>query len=360
MKDWKINSRHCGTGFDFAEKEKQIKKLEEKASRPDFWGMPEEAQKISEELADLKNEIDFWNKLEKELLELTELLKLSEQKPDEKFISQIEERYKELESKFKKEEFKIFLSGKYDKNNAILLIHSGAGGIDAQDWASMLLRMYERYVSKRDFKVKTIHHSFGEEGGTKSATMSVEGKYAYGYLKKEAGVHRLVRISPFSAQKLRHTSFALVEVLPEIEEKEIEINPKDIKIDFYRATGPGGQNVNKTETAVRITHLPTGIVVNCQNERSQAQNKERAIKVLSSKLYLYKKEQEEKEREKLKGKHISPAWGNQIRSYVLHPYKMVKDLRTKIETSDAEGVLNGNLDEFIEAELKGLAQKFES
>lgn len=319
--------------------------------------MPEEAQKISQKLADLKNEIDFWDKLNEEIKDFKGLLKILEEKPDEEFENQLKIKIEEFEKKFKKEEFKIFLSGKYDKNNAVLLIHSGAGGIDAQDWASMLLRMYERYALGRNFKAAVIHHSFGEENGTKSATMSVEGKYAYGYLKKEAGVHRLVRVSPFSAQKLRHTSFALVEVLPEIEEKEIEINPKDIRIDFYRATGPGGQNVNKTETAVRITHLSTGIVVNCQNERSQAQNKERAMKVLSSKLYLYKKEQEEKEKEKLKGKHISPAWGNQIRSYVLHPYKMVKDLRTGVETSDAESVLDGNLDEFIEAELKGFVEK---
>lgn len=283
---------------------------------------------------------------------MTELLKLLEQKPDEKFLNQIEEKYKELESKFKKEEFKIFLSGKYDKENAVLSIHSGAGGVDAQDWASILLRMYERYASKRDFKAKIIHHSFGEGGGTKSATLAIEGEYAYGYLKKEAGVHRLVRISPFSAKKLRHTSFALVEVLPEIKEEEIEINSKDLRVDFYKATGPGGQYINKTETAVRITHLPTGIVVNCQSERSQAQNKERAMKILSSKIYLYKKEQEEKEKEKLKGKHISPAWGNQIRSYILHPYKMVKDLRTGAETSDAESVLDGNLDEFIEEEIR--------
>lgn len=326
--------------------------MEEKALRPDFWGVPEEAQKISQELADLKDDVKFWKNIDKELIELVELRKLLEGKPDKELESQIEDKLKEARKVFEKEEFKIFLSGKYDKRDAIISVHSGAGGVDAQDWALILVQMYERYATSHGYKAKIIHQSFSEEGGVKSATLSVEGGYAYGYLRGEAGVHRLVRISPFSAQKLRHTSFALVEVLPEVEEREIEINPKDLRIDFYRATGPGGQHVNKTESAVRITHIPTGVVASCQSERSQSQNRERAMKFLYSKLHACKREQEKKERKKLKGEHVSAEWGSQIRSYVLHPYKMVKDLRTGVETSNAESVLDGNLDEFIEAEIK--------
>ncbi len=269
------------------------------------------------------------------------------------------------------QEFKIYLSGEYDKNNAILEIFSGAGGQDSQDWATMLLRMYERYCASKGFKTSVLHQSFGEAGGpegrigTKSATLEIKRSFAYGILKKESGVHRLVRISPFSAQKLRHTSFALVNVLPELDEadSEIKIKPEDLKIDTFKASGPGGQYVNKTESAVRITHIPTGIVVASQTERLQGKNKENAIKILHSKLYQLKEENKEKELKKIKAAQAelgraSPAgggtasWGNQIRSYVLHPYKLVKDLRTQYETSDAEGVLGGNLEEFINAEIK--------
>ncbi len=261
----------------------------------------------------------------------------------------------------KQKELQIFLSGKYDKNNAILQIFSGAGGIDAQDWATMVLRMFERYSIRKGFRVKSLHQSFGEgvgpEGriGTKSATLEIKGPYAYGFLKKESGVHRLVRQSPFSVKKLRHTSFILVEVLPEIgkkEEEEIKIKPVDLKIETFRASGPGGQYVNRRESAVRITHLPTGIAVSSQAERLQGLNKEQAMKVLYAKLYQLKKAEHRKELKKIKGATISVSWGNQIRSYVLHPYKLVKDLRTNIETSNVEEVLDGNLDQFIEAEIK--------
>lgn len=267
----------------------------------------------------------------------------------------------EFEKKLKEKELEVFLSGKYDRGNAILSIYAGAGGIDAQDWATMLQRMYERYCQGKGFLTKILHHSFGEgvgpDGriGTKQVSLEVKGNYAYGFLKKENGVHRLVRISPFSPKSLRHTSFALVEVLPQlpkIEESEIKIKPEELKIDYYKASGPGGQYVNKRETAVRITHLPTKITVSCQSERNQGMNREKALEILRAKLYQLKAEKIEKELKEIKGGIISASWGNQIRSYVLHPYKMVKDLRTNVETSDVEGVLDGNLDQFIEAEIK--------
>lgn len=265
-----------------------------------------------------------------------------------------------MSKKIEEQEFKTFFSGKYDKGNAILEIFSGAGGQDAQDWATILLRMYERYCNVKGFKTNILHQAFGDAGGpegrigTKSVTVEIRGNYAFGFLKKEAGVHRLVRISPFNAQKLRHTSFALVNILPEIKEEqsEFKINPSDLRIDTYRASGPGGQYVNKTESAVRITHIPTGIVAACQTERLQGKNKDSAMKILISKLYQLKEEQHVKELKEIKGENVSVRFGNQIRSYVLHPYKLVKDLRNQYETSDAEGVLNGNLDKFIEAELK--------
>jgi len=313
---------------------------------PDFWNDSENAGKIQQEISELKEEIESLKIIKKDLEDLK--------------VLQDEKLRKELEKKIEKLEFKTFLSGKYDKNSAILEIFSGAGGQDSQDWATMLLRMYEKYCAKKGFKTIILHQQFGEGGGpegrigTKSVTMEINGNYAYGFLKKESGVHRLVRISPFNAQKLRQTSFALVNILPEIKgaDADIEIKPDDLKIDTFRASGPGGQYVNKTESAIRITHIPTGIVVASQTERLQGKNKENAMKILYAKLYQLKEETHAKKIKEIKGDLVSASWGNQIRSYVLHPYKMVKDLRTQYETSDTEGVLNGKLDEFIEAELK--------
>jgi peptide chain release factor 2 len=288
---------------------------------------------------------------------LEELVKISEESLQEELGKKI----LSLEEKIKKEEQKIFLSGKYDKGNAILSIYSGAGGQDAQDWATMLLRMYQRYCERKGFKSVILSQSFGEAGGpdgrigTKSVSLEIEGRYAYGFLRGETGVHRLVRLSPFSAQSLRHTSFALVEVLPEIgqeDEKSMEIKPEDLKVDFYNSSGPGGQYVNKRETAVRITHIATGLVVTCQSERDQFQNRKKAMKLLMAKLYKLKEEQQKKQISEIKGDKISASWGNQIRNYVLHPYKLVKDTRTDVEVKNPEEILDGNLDQFIEAEIR--------
>jgi peptide chain release factor 2 len=306
-------------------------------------------------LAGLKHEIGFWNNLDKEIKEIEELYELGRE--DKELQKEIEKKLENLEKEFKDGETRALFSGKYDNRNAIVSIYSGAGGTEAQDWANMLLRMYSRYAENHKFKTRLIDIGYGQEAGIKNATLEIDGQYAYAYLKGENGVHRLVRLSPFNADNLRHTSFALVEVLPEISEdigKEVEIKPDDLKIDTFRSSGPGGQNVNMRSTAVRITHLPTNIVVACQSERSQAQNKERAMKVLYTRVYQKKLQEKKKEKSDIRGELLSAEWGSQIRSYVLHPYKMVKDHRTDVETSDAESVLEGDLDKFISAEIRFL------
>ncbi len=331
------------TVFDLAEKRNKIKELEKEIQRSDLWQNNENAIKTTQELAQFQEEVDGFNKLKQGLVELNE------------------EKIKGFEEKLKKEELKVFLSGKHDKGLAILTIYSGAGGQDAQDWATMLLRMYERYCQRKGYYVKVLYQSFGEAGGpegrigTKQVSLEIKGNYAFGFLKKETGVHRLVRLSPFSAKSLRHTSFSLVEVLSETstnDESEYKIKSEEIKIETFRSSGPGGQNVNRRETAVRITHLPTGLKAVCQSDRLQGLNREGAMKILRAKLFQLRESTQEKKMKEIKGDLIAVSWGNQIRSYVLHPYKIIKDLRTGVESSAVEKILDGELDEFIEAEIK--------
>lgn len=329
--------------------------MERTAAEENFWQDAQKAGKVMKEIEDLKREIAEVGEIEKKIKELEELAEITE---NEKDALELEKQFSEIEKEIGKLEFKTLFSGEYDRNDAILSVHSGAGGVDAQDWAEMLLRMYLRFCEKNNFKTKIIDEARGGEAGIKSVTVEIEGAYVYGNLKSEAGVHRLVRLSPFNSDNLRQTSFALVEILPVIGEiEEVKIKPDDLKIDTFRSGGAGGQHVNTTDSAVRITHLPTGIVAACQNDRSQGKNKEQAMKLLRAKLHQKFLEEEEMEKRKLRGEYQSAEWGSQIRSYVLHPYKMVKDHRTKFETSDAEKVLEGEISGFIGAYLKFAAEK---
>lgn len=331
----------------------EIAALEKEASAPDFWAEPERAKRESQKLAELKKEVDAWVGLEAGALELQEFFEMADKDQDASLQTEFENKLAALEKDYVALEFTMLFSGKYDARNAVMSIHAGAGGTDAQDWTEMLVRMFLRYAERRGWKTRLVDESRGTEAGIKSATFFVEGRYAYGHLKSEAGVHRLVRQSPFNADALRQTSFALVEVVPEIDESvEIEIKPEDLRIDTFMSGGKGGQSVNTTYSAVRIVHLPTKITVSCQNERSQAQNKETALKILRGKLVALRETEIKQEKEKLRGEYHSAEWGNQIRSYVLHPYKMVKDHRTEVETSDPDTVLDGDLDLFIEGYLR--------
>ncbi len=327
-----------------------MEELEEISARSGFWNETEKASRIMKELENIKEEVENWKKLEEKIAYLEEFAQVAETVEEKK---EIEAETEELEKEIAALEFKTLLKGEYDKSGAILAIHAGAGGVDAQDWSMMLLRMYLRWAERKGLKAKILDESPGTEAGVKSVIFEIEGDYVYGYLKGEAGTHRLVRLSPFNADKLRQTSFALVEVLPVIDEiEEVSIKEKDLRMDTFRASGAGGQYVNKTNSAVRLTHLPTGLVVACQSERSQAQNKERALKILRAKIHQKYLREKEEEKRKLRGEFHSPEWGSQIRSYVLHPYKLVKDHRNKFETAETEKVLNGEIDEFIEAYLR--------
>ncbi len=304
-------------------------------------------------LGELKGEVERWRALERRVADLSELAALTIDEKDQSLAEEIGVELERVSSQLEELELEMVIGGEYDQRNAILAVHAGAGGTDAQDWAQMLLRMYLRWAERRGYQAAVLEASPGEEAGTKSALIEVVGKYAYGYLKSERGVHRLVRLSPFDASHGRHTSFVLVEVMPEAEKDvDVELDPDEMRIDFFRASGPGGQHMQKTSTAVRVTHLPTGLVVTCQNERSQFQNKETALKILRSRLLELELAKKAEEQARLKGEHVAAGWGNQIRSYVLHPYKMVKDHRTGYETSDPVAVLDGDLDGLIRAYLK--------
>lgn len=327
--------------------------LQKETESPDFWNNREKKDSVLSEISSKKEIITNVEQIKTKVKDSLELLELIEIEPDEEVANQIEETIKELPKEMEELNLLLLLNGPYDKNNCILEIHSGAGGTEACDWALMLYRMYTRWCEKRNYKVEILDYQDGEEAGIKSASLLIKGYNAYGYLKNEKGVHRLVRLSPFDSNNRRHTSFASVEVTPEIEQdNSIEIDEKDLKIDVYRSSGCGGQGVNTTDSAVRITHLPTKIVVTCQNERSQIQNKEQAMKVLKNKLLLRKIEEQEQELNKIKGNQMNIEFGSQIRSYVMHPYSMVKDHRTNYETSNVTKVLDGNIDEFIESNLK--------
>ncbi len=327
----------------------KLAQLEEQMNMSDFWSNPENAQAISQDYQDIKKEVDKWENLSTRVNGLEDLSQADDPALKEEIVKQTQE----LEKEFSEYELYLLLNGPYDKNNALVAIRAGSGGTEAQDWAEMLLRMVLRFSEKMGWKTRILDESRGQEAGYKSVTLEIKGRYAFGYLKSEHGVHRLVRISPFDAEKMRHTSFALIEILPELdEEAKIEIDSKDLRIDTFMSGGKGGQSVNTTYSAVRIVHLPTGISVSCQNERSQQQNKETAMKILKAKLYRLEEERLAKERNELRGEYKSAEWGNQIRSYVLQPYHMAKDHRTEFESSDPEGLLEGDILPFSRAYLE--------
>ena len=342
-----------GGHFDIPLRKKEIISLEKETEKQDFWNDRETAEKILKEINEKKSLISDIEHLKVQLNDNLELLELLSLEPDNELESQLSESVTSIEKEVQSLNLVLLLNGPYDKNDCIMDIHSGAGGTEACDWALMLYRMYSRYIEKHNYKMEVLDYQDGEEAGIKSASIRIKGTNAYGYLKNEKGVHRLVRLSPFDSNNRRHTSFASVEVTPEIEQdNDIEIEEKDLKIDVYRSTGAGGQGVNTTDTGVRITHLPTKIVVTCQNERSQIQNKEQALKVLKNKLLVKKLEEQEQKLNEIKGNQMNIEFGSQIRSYVMHPYSMVKDHRTNEETSNVEKVLDGDIDLFIESNLK--------
>ncbi len=343
-----------GGHFDVDQKLNELEQKENQMNQADFWDNKEKADQVLSEISSLKKETGELKEL-KEINEGNlEMISLLQEEKDESLEQEIEKTANDTKERLEKLSVLLLLNGPYDKNNCILEVHSGAGGTEACDWAMMLYRMYLRYCEKKGYKTEMVDYLEGEEAGIKSASIRVSGAHAYGYLKFEKGVHRLVRLSPFDAANKRHTSFASIDIIPEFDNTiNIEINEKDLKIDVYRSSGCGGQGVNTTDSAVRITHLPTKTVVTCQNERSQIQNKEQAMKMLKAKLYVLEQEKKEQELNQVKGKYQNIEFGSQIRSYVMHPYSMVKDHRTNYETSNVGKVLDGDLDSFIEACLKG-------
>ena len=341
-----------GLHFDRARLEKELHELECKMQEPGFWDDSKKAEEVTKKSKLIKDKIENYDKLKSQFDDI-EVLKDIMEEDDEESANEIIETVKSIEAEIDDYNMKILLSGEYDKNNAIVTLHVGVGGTDANDWTEMLLRMYTRWCESKGYSVETIDLIAGDEAGIKSVTLKVTGEYAYGYLKAEKGIHRLVRISPYNANGKRQTSFASMEVRPELtKEQDIEIRTEDLKVDTYRASGAGGQHINKTDSAVRITHIPTGIVVQCQNERSQFSNRETAMEMLKSKLVELKERAHKEKIEDLTGELKDMGWGSQIRSYVFHPYSMVKDHRTNVETSNVNGVMDGDIDMFINAFLK--------
>lgn len=339
--------------FDLDLKQELIANYEEKMAAPDFWDDNEKAQSIISEMNAVKSSVDQYNSLQQEFDDAEMMAELAEEEGDEGLAAEIGASIEAISRKLEEFELQLLLSSPYDKMNAILELHPGAGGTESQDWGQMLLRMYTRWAEKRGFKVETLDYLPGDEAGIKSVTLLIKGFNAYGYLKAEKGVHRLVRISPFDSSGRRHTSFVSCDVVPEItEDIDIEIRTEDLKIDTYRASGAGGQHINTTDSAVRITHIPSGVVVTCQNERSQIKNRERAMTMLRSKLYERKLEEQQKELDEIRGEQSDIAWGSQIRSYVFHPYSMIKDHRTAVETGNVGAVMDGDLDAFIDGYLR--------
>lgn len=343
--------------FEVPSKRQKISELEYKMAAPDFWDNAEEAQAINLELGDLKSSIERYDALVRKIEDVETLLELALETDGEDITEQdVKDEFAEVQKNFRSLELETLLSGEYDANNAYLELHAGAGGTEAQDWTQMLLRMYSRWAERHKFSVDVVDLLDGDEAGVKSATLYIRGHNAYGYLKSEKGIHRLVRISPFDANARRHTSFSGCKVMPEIDDaQQVDIDMKDVDVDTYRASGAGGQHVNKTSSAVRMTHRPTGIVVQCQNERSQIQNREVCLRMLRAKLFELEQEKKEEERAKILGIQKKIEWGSQIRSYVFQPYSLVKDHRTNVETSNVQAVMDGDLDRFIEAYLAAKA-----
>ncbi|HML88535.1 MAG TPA: peptide chain release factor 2 [Methylomusa anaerophila] len=339
--------------LDVAGKGEQIEELEDRIGSHGFWDDPDTAHKIMQELTRLKDSISEYQGMANRQSDLAVLWELGMEEGDDSLYQEIDATLKELAKDMERLELNLLLAGEYDGNDAILTLHAGAGGTEAQDWAQMLLRMYVRWAEDKGYKIETIDFLAGDEAGVKSVTIQVAGRNAYGYLKAEKGVHRLVRISPFDASGRRHTSFAAVDIMPEIDDSvEVNINPVDLRVDTYRASGAGGQHINKTDSAVRMTHMPTGIVVQCQSERSQIQNRDKCMRLLRAKLFELERRRQEEKKAEIGGEYQAIEWGSQIRSYVFHPYNLVKDHRTGAETGNVQAVMDGEIDLFIEAYLK--------
>ena len=343
------------TGLKIEPKKERIQDLDYQMAAPGFWDDPDKAQKVAQEANNLKSEVDTFTSLETKVDDLDTLWEMAMEEKDDTLVSEMESELEGAKHTLSELELGMLLSDEYDANNAIMNLHAGAGGTEAQDWTGMLLRMFTRYAEGKGFEVELLDVLPGEEAGTKSATLAIKGHNAYGFLKSEKGVHRLVRISPFDSNARRHTSLAAVDVMPEIDNTvEVNINMDDVRVDYYRASGAGGQHVNKTSSAVRMTHLPTGIVVQCQNERSQLQNKERCLQLLRAKLFEYEKAIQDQKISDLAGDYQAIEWGSQIRSYVFQPYTLVKDHRTGAETGNIQAVMDGDLDLFVESYLRSL------